>query len=201
MELKKIKLYLLLALIIVVIIGVGILYNKEPISEPTSELFSLGGQAGHFVDVVGTRIGTSTTAVAFTNNDATSTYPILIGREYDSVSFNIQAKTFGAGGGNNAYFSIFASNDYDCATASTTTTMANTVVTGDINWFDAKVYLRNLAGSSTLNSGDAMITWIPVEALEGIIIPLEGLNTNCLALEINASGTEMWVQAEKKKFK
>jgi len=156
----------------------------------------IGGQAGNIVDVVGSRIGTTTTAVNFATNVASTTYPILIGREYDSVDFNIFVKE--ASTTPNMFFSVLASNDFDCNTSTTTTSMANTVVKGDINWFDIGSHILNLAGSKTLNSGTSTISWIPLSAGTGTILSLTDLNVNCLALEVNASGTSAWIQAQKK---
>jgi len=192
--LKRLLTVSIITLIIVAFIGVVISVKREK----TEEEISFGGQAGNIVDVVGTRIGTTTTAVSFSNNSATTTYPILLGREYDTAIFNIKAKTFETGGGNNAHFSILASNDFNCDTASTTTTMDNVVVKSDINWFDAGRHLMNLAGSKTLDSGTSTIVWIPLAAGDGTVLGLENLNYNCLALQTTASGTAMWIQLERK---
>lgn len=194
---KMIALYSLLTLIMVVAIGV-IVYQGD-VKQSVKEV--LGGQAGTIIELVGSRVGTTTTAVAFTDNSATSTYPLEIGREYDTVDFSIKTTAYGAGGDNNAKFSVLGSNDFDCDTASTSTSFISTVLTSDINWFDISSHIANLAGSKTLNAGTSTIAWYPTAIEQGTVLTLENLNTRCLALQVSASGTSLFIQAQKKKFK
>lgn len=159
----------------------------------------LGGRAGHIVNVVGSRTGSSTTPVYFSTLGATTTYPILFGREYDSAIFTIQATE--ASTTPLVYFSVLASNEYNCDTATTTTTMVNQILASEVQWFDISSHINNLAGSTTLNSGTSTVKWIPALAGQGTILALEDLNYRCLALDVNASGTAMWIQANKKTYR
>lgn len=192
---KKIAWYSLLTLIMVVIIG-GIILFKGNTQNP----ISLGGQAGATViDVVGTRIGTSTTAVQFVSNSATSTYITKIGNETDSVNYKVYIKTASTTvQGPNVRFSILASNDSSCDTATTSSATLNAVVMSNINWYDAGTHLLNLAGSAAMTAATTTYAWAPQSAGTGRNIVLTELNARCLALQTSASGTAIYIQMQKK---
>ena len=191
--LKRLLLVSIGTLIMVVIIGVFVFLN----SGSQSITSQLGGQSGTVIDLVGSRIGTTTTPVYNNVSTGTTTYPIVIGREYDTVDFNIKV-TDASSTLLRMDLSVLGSNDASCSTASTTTTMADTVVTSDINWFDLGTHNLNLAGSNTISSGTTTIAWTPLGKGDGKQLSLTGLNTTCVALQVHASGTALYIQANKK---
>lgn len=162
----------------------------------------LGGQlsdtSGTFVyyagDLIGTKTGTSTSPVGFygDNTVASSTYTTKIGNRYKDLTFYNQAVN--ASSSAMVYFSVLGSNDMDCDTATTSTSLANTIVTGDINWFDIGQNVKNLAGSQTL-AGTSTIAWDTSGADgTGNTFTLTDVNTECVRLEVSASSTELWTQ-------
>jgi len=199
---RRIALYSFLTLVIVVS-TIGILLFKSDTPQINQ---SMGGQAGvSAFDVVGSRIGTSTTAVDFADNTATSTYISRIDNSIDSVVYSIYNETTSAGGGANAYFSVLGSNDSFCDTIATSTTdvayVATEPLVSDIHWFDLGDNLRNKVHSTSLAVGTSSVAWLTPSTGTGRDIILEGLNTKCISLGVNASGTSLWIQAKTKKFK
>ena len=193
---KKIAWYSLLTLLVVVIICVGVFIK----SDVKQEQQSFGGAAYGSIDVVGTRVGTSTTPVAFTNNSATSTYISYLGNEVDNLTYTIRNTATAAGGGANAYFTLLGSNDAYCNTATTSPDYGNPVLMKDINWFDLGDQLKGKVHSTSLGSGTSTIAWTSPLVGTGREIILEDLNTKCIALQVNASGTSLWIQQTAKTY-
>ena len=197
--LKKLLLTSYGMLIMVVIIGALLLFGKS-----VDVQNSLGGQANPVpTDLVGTKIGTSTTAVGFGiagtgGQSATTTYPYLIGNETDSVSITLQAKN--ASTTSNLQFSILGSNDTSCNTASTTSSL-NAVTTGEINWFDLEDHFNNKVHSTSLEQGTSTLVWSNPIAGTGKELTLNDLNSRCIAFQVSGSSTTLWAQIRYKNFK
>ncbi len=187
---KKISWYSFITMIGIIFIVGFLLFIKVPVSDQTN----FGGIPGAPIDVIGTKSGTSTTAVTFVNNSATSTYITRIGKNADQVTYTFNNKTYVAGGGVNAQVQIMGSNDFNCATASTTTGVLNPILVRDINWFDAGQHYRGLTSSLTQSNGTTTFAINPTGVMQGKEITLENLDYECLKMYISASGTSLWVQ-------
>ena len=199
---KKSTTILTAGIVVGIVLLAGILMSQDKNAEPTfgaaNPYVTTRGNMGEVKDVIGTgAIGTatSTTGVAFIDTLAASTtYPVFIGAESSEavITFKATAITAFTPFVN---FSILASNDYDCATASTTynATFDNKLTT-DINWFDASVHIKDLAGAASVTNKPAIIPWSPVAVGDGETIVLTNLNTQCLAVKISATSTSIYSQ-------
>lgn len=169
-------------------------YNKN------EKEISYGASIGNApLDVVGTRTGSSTTAVGFyAANAASTTYPIYIGRDMDSAIYDIYFNA--ASSSSNAYFSILSSPDDFCGTATTSADFGNPYITTDVQWFDAGDSLTNKVHSTSLSTGTSTIGAVNPVAGTSRRLVLENLNSQCLALEVSASSTEIQVQLSTKQY-
>lgn len=165
-----------------------------------SALRNIANTAGEPNDLIGTRVGTTTTGIPFAVYGASSTYPFRIDSEVDEVTVLLNpvlASTTAEGGG--VIFSMFQSNDFDCDTASTTATLAYPIK-NEITWYDAMSHLNRLAGSlSNLSNGTTTLFW-PLAGSNTVRkeVTLTNLNTRCLMLEITASGTVLYAEYKAK---
>lgn len=212
-SLKGVKLYLLLILIMVVIIGIVIFIgNKTPQDiAVVDDTIALKGVANPVpIDIVGTKIGTSTVGVDFsvassTGQSATSTYPYLIGNNEDSLIYSLYIKA--ASSTANLKFSFLGSNDSYCDTTATASSSASYSTYGgvfiqDINWFDLGDHLKNKVHSTSLSGATSTIVWDTSSLLgSGREIILEDLNSRCAALQVSGSSTVLWAQLKTKDFK
>lgn len=169
------------------------------VGDKLGEAVGLGANpviSGEPVDLIGTKVGTTVTPLYFHNNFTSSTtYPVRIGQQAESVIFTLNAT---ASNTPRTYFSILASNDTDCDTA-TTTTIYNVTTTGQINWFDASNFILNAAGARTISSGTSTIAWDHgIYPISNRTIVLDNVNAECLALQVAASSTKLWVQVKTK---
>lgn len=153
----------------------------------------LGGVASGLFDVVGSKIGTSTTAVGFYGSQSangTSTYSTFIGQGVDTATFTIQAKT-ASSSSSSVGWKIWGSNDGTCAT--TLTTASSTQNTGlsitksQINWFD-------LNADNSRSSGWFVPNW--AGNASSTAVTLTNLNWGCLKLDLTGSSTSLWVQLQ-----
>ncbi|MCH7534678.1 MAG: hypothetical protein IH948_02850 [Bacteroidetes bacterium] len=144
-------------------------------------------------DLVGTRTGTTVVPFVWGGNFVASTvFPILLDSRAEVATFTINADTASSAAG--AYFSVFASNDRNCDTATTSSPILNQALASEINWFDASSHILNLAGSSSITNETTTIPWEPLTQGINKQISLWNLNSRCLALEVNASSTALWIQ-------
>ena len=150
--------------------------------------------SGEPFSILGSRTGTTTTGVYFGAPAASSTYPILLDPISREGVFTIGILNASSTPSGLLTMTILSSNDNNCDTATTTTSFANTVLTTDINWFDAGTYIRNSATITSLSSATSTISFAPTAAQQNRQIFLEGLNSRCIALEITGSSTEAWIQ-------
>jgi len=174
------------------------LIDKNPSFTPV-----FGGAVNTSVDVIGTRVGTTTTAVHFTDNVSTSSYISFIGNEIDSAIYTFYP-TAASSSGANVQIQILGSNDTGCDTAATSTTHASYVATDplttDIYWFDLGGHIKDLANSAAITAATTTISWVPTSADTGRQIILEDINNKCLKIEVSASSTDLWTQLTTKAF-
>ncbi len=148
-------------------------------------------------DLIGTKVGTTTTGVGFYGkNTASTTYPFYIGGTVDNVVITLKATAASstAQGGSNVTMEILASNDRECNTATTTTIYSDVITVNQINWFDSALFLENTLGTLALSSATTTLIWTNPLTTAGKIINLTAVNTNCLALRVSASSTVLWAQ-------
>lgn len=143
---------------------------------------ALAGLAPTAIDVLGTRVGTTTTGGGFYGTpsaNGTTTSILRIGGQSDVA--NLTFKITGASSTPNGLltWAIFGSNDASCQTATTTTSLADTVVRKDINWF------------TTGNAGQITAT---AAVATGTVSTISNLTWDCLKVETNGSSSEAWVQ-------
>lgn len=144
-------------------------------------------------DLIGTKVGTTTTGVGFyTKNTATTTYPFFIGGAADNVVITIQPTA--ASSSANIHFEVLASNDTSCNTATTSADYLNPVLMSQINWFDAGPFIENSTAVSGLDNSTTSIYWANPISKVGQTLLLTNVNANCLALRISASSTIIWAQ-------
>jgi len=161
-------------------IDIGLLRAANPVANTSGEP----------VAIVGTRTGTTTTPVNFYTY-ATTTYPVSIGANTDTVSLLFNMATASSSGAN-AIFSLYGSNDWDCNTA-TTTTIYNLPIKSEITWYDIGSHIINATGLTSLPTATttfALASNVPARRQ----ITLTNMNSKCLAVEINASSTTLYVE-------
>lgn len=151
-------------------------------------------------DIVGTKVGTSTTGVGFYEpSAATSSYPIFIGNR-DLAIYTIKILGASTTNGANIRFEIDGSFDDFCNTASSTYGILDPVLIRDINWYSAGDHLKNKVHSTSFgnSSSTASLLWDnPVAGASNEII-LTDLNYRCLRLNVKGSSTITWVQLRTK---
>lgn len=181
---------IIIGLVIIAIAFLGYYFFK---SDTAAENLGAVIPTGMPIDVIGTRVGTTTTGVGFYGLFAATTSVISRIDSYtDTVTFTIDAVSASSSGA--AHFSILGSNDLQCDTASTSAGTMNTVVTTDIRWFDLGTNLLNLAGTATLTTGTSTYAWTGITSGDRKQIVLTDVNTSCLKFEANASSTILQVQ-------
>jgi hypothetical protein len=190
------KIYTGIIIFLALLMGLGFygfyLHNNLPEAN--------AGLADGTRDVIGTKVGTSTTGVFFQNNNASTTYSIWVGGEYDTAVFTfwIKSASTTAQGGANLTFYVLASNDTDCKTSSTTTGTLNPILMKDINWFDAAPFLDGHAAQTLPNSTSTNIFNTSGGSGTGRQLLLTNLNVQCLALWVSGSSTIVWSQVRLK---
>ena len=208
---KKLLSYRLL-LVLIAVFGIGAfvfaqtnigsvgVYNEAPSQEQSPEE-DLGAAilTGEPLNVAGSRTGTSTpVGVLFANSTATTTYPIMLDPLAENGIFTIFPTSASTTPDGTLKFSLLASNDSQCDTATTTTTMNDTVIVSDILWFDAGDLIRGATQDNPFETGTTTISWTGVKRGTNKQFIVEGLNSRCLALQVNGSSTEAWIQFKQK---
>lgn len=204
----------IIALAIIVIPAYAYFYAKQinPNNEPVyqadnGDVFVAGENQNNQLglaflsnasDVIGTKTGTTTAGVLFNSLDnGTTTYVTKIGNNINQATYTFNAKNASSTPSGQVYLSFLGSNDDYCETA-TTTTIYDVVTKSQINWFDIGTHLRELAGSQTLGAGTSTMSWAPTGVGQNRTVSLMDLNYECLALQVNASSTELWAQVKMK---
>jgi hypothetical protein len=141
-------------------------------------------------DVIGTKNGTTTTAEGFYgNHTGSSSYISKIGSANTAVyAFWVKNASSSA----DIRFSILASNDDFCETATTSSGVGYDVVTmSQIKWFDAAPFL-DMHAAQSLTNGTSTFNWNTSDgAGSGRTLLLTKLVAQCLRLDVNASSTEL----------
>ena len=181
-------------MVVAIVGGVWYFSHKEAIK--TGAESSAGAEIDYASDIIGTRVGTSTVGAHFEATSATTTYRIRTGGASTAI-FTLLATNASSTGNAGATFNFLGSNDWDCATASTTTGILNPILTTDINWYDIGYNVVELAGSQALGA-TSTIHWTPTTGL-GKTLTLTSLNYECIRIDVSASSTEMLMQARLKK--
>lgn len=185
---------ILFSVVLVIVLGVAtFFFLRTPQSSGNN---NLGGTLSNTpLNVIGTR-GTSTpVGVVFPSSGpaiATTTYKTFIGTDTDRAIYQIGIIT--ASTSAKIHFSVMGSYDDSCDTATTSSPIMNEPLVGTIRWFDIGNHIRNSSVITSLSSATSTIIYSSPKAGANREIVLEDLNYRCLALGVNASTTEMWVQ-------
>ena len=154
--------------------------------------------ASNAVDLIGTRVGTTTTGVAFAPFSGTTTFRTYIGGETDTVTLTL--RSVGASTTNGVLnMNILASNDASCFATTTTAggTVPNQVVTADINWYDALPYIKGATGATALANATGTIQWL-MSGSQGKQLVFTDLVASCLAVEARGASTSVLAQVRTK---
>ena len=145
-------------------------------------------------DIIGTKVGTSTTGVAFyTDSWASSTKAILIGGNVDSALFSIKTTAASSTPSGRVSWHIYGSNDLGCDTA-TSSTIYNVITTSQINWYDL-AFSSLFNGTSTITN----MSYYPIgNYATGTSVMLVNLNWQCLKFDVSGSSTVVSVQMKTK---
>jgi hypothetical protein len=176
---------------------VGYLINDN--QKPQEQEFGLVFQ-GYAGDVIGTKVGTTTTAVGFGadgsgTQSATSSYITLISGSKDMAIYTLNAKE--ASSTANLDFAVWGSNDYGCDSA-TSTTILDIVESGDVNWFDIGVHALNLAGTQGIQAATSTWHWDITANNTNRVLVLKDLNYECLRLDVSGASTTLWAEIKLK---
>ena len=148
-------------------------------------------------DVVGTKVGTTTTPVGFGNDGttarATSSYISEVGGLASIAVYTLQVQEASSTG--DLHFEFLGSQDDHCnATATYSYLLDDIVLNQEINWFDISDHLTNKVHSTTLPSATTTFVWLDPLERTGKVIAFENLNYECLRLDVSGSSTELWAQ-------
>jgi len=187
-------------LVVIVLMGLSIILSKAADNSLGQVIFHQGAS-----DVVGTKVGTTTTGVGFYGaNTGTSTYVSKIDGTINTAVYTIlfkAASSTPATGASNLHVSLLASNDDYCNTA-TTTTIYDVVTMDQINWFDAAPFITGITDASSqltpLAGTSTLVLNTTAMQGRGKQILLTNLNAQCLALQVNSSSTLLHIQLKTK---
>ncbi len=164
------------------------------------------GLSGNAVDLIGTKVGTTTTGVTWYRwSNGTTTYPFNINSDVDEVSLTFKALV--ATSTPAVSLTFLASNDESCATSSTYTAYGTS--TPDIHWFDIGSHLKGTtftqANPISVTQATTTFSWVPTLSLgtfnsysSGKEFTLTELNYRCIAVQVNATSTTLWAQYKTK---
>ena len=189
---KSMKKVIGIVLGIALLAGIGYYFYQS--NEPSTES-RVGAvlPTGMPIDMVGTRVGTTTTGVYFSDGLATTSAIKRIESYVDTVTFTVDAVSATSTAGV-AFFKVFGSNDLQCDTATTTTTMDNTVITSEVRWFSINTNLMNLAGSLTIPTASSTYTWSGFSTGSRNSFTLTDVNTRCIKLDVSGIKAIMQIQ-------
>ena len=167
----------LLASILIFAMGVGlfVLYNRAEKAD-----------AGFIVRTIDI-LGSSTTSPQNFDASATTTTSIFaINRDIDLIDFDIYPEF--ASSNAHIIVHIQKSSQDNCARS-----------TGVDQWVDALATKSTAANITTLDSGTSTVKWSPPENLGGLgfakVFQLTNVNAFCIQLEVNASSSNVYIQA------
>lgn len=178
----------------ILFILIGVLYLGSAII--TQNAYGLSANtSGEPIDVIGSKSGTTTTGVVFPGKfTATTTAVVGIGQNTDTATFTFKTVNASSTPSGEVSFTILASNDYYCDTATTTTIYSYIPEDNMINWYDVGTYAINGSQTVAIPVATTTFSWFPTGAWQNKSITLTNLNSKCLALQVNASSTELFVQ-------
>ncbi len=177
---------------LILAVGFGV-YTLRPVKETLEK--TLGLATAEFqkytTDVIGTKIGTTTTGVAFSvgatgGQSATTSYVTLIGNR-DEVTYTGQILE--ASSTANMQIDFLGSSDDYCNTTNTDVDVDTPLVV-DINWFDIGGHLLNLDSTGTFDNGTSTLAW-DTSGLKGVgkAMTLTNLDYRCLRIDVSGSST------------
>ncbi len=182
--------------IIIALIAIGLLASAYFYYTIRSEQTLAGGTYKSIaVDLIGTRTGSSTSAVGFyLPTAASSTYPFYVGgKDSGILTFRIEGASTSA----NVAISVWGSNDFGCALA-TSTTIYDFLTTTQVQWFDAIQHFATSTPLSNIGFGSNVATttffWTDPAVGQYREILLDDLSMECLAVQIHGSSTEVFSQ-------
>ena len=151
--------------------------------------------AGEPTALIGSRTGTTTTGVSFYTRTSSTTYPVLLGADKKDVTLYIESLATTSTSGNpsgHATFSILASNDTGCDSATTSPDFGNPILKSDITWFDAASNVKGATGLTALATATTTFGFPTNGSVKGRTLTLEGLTAKCLSLEVAASSSVIY---------
>ena len=170
----------------------GFLVQEQVI--PPEESLGAVVSSGEAFDIAGTKTGTTTVGRYWgTPSVGSTTYPILLNPLADSGVFTI-SPTEASSTQALLTFSLFASNDTGCDTATTSSDVGNPIQKKDINWSDAGDYVLTSTQDNPFAVATTTITFPVTYQRQNRQIYLEKLNSRCLMLEANGSSVAAWIQ-------
>ena len=193
---------LIAGLIILAIVFLGYFIVR---GQPNSKEQILGGQSGPQRDIIGTRVGTSTTPGNYFSaggvQSPTTTARKLLLQNTDSALFTLKfiAASTTAQGGSKFVWHILGSNDNDCDVIATSTTDDNydaaKPLVDDINWFDIGQAVDPTGWDNTMITDSSAI---PTTYATGTSFIIKDVNWNCFRVDSTGSSTRVWMQIKEK---
>ena len=177
-----------LAVIIGILLGANYL-TKVLGANPVANL------SAEYIDIIGTRVGTTTTSVAYGPQSATTTYPVQLQERKTDITLYLESLASSTAAIGNVSLNLVGSNDQECYTASTTSGTMNPIIAGNIHWYDIASNIRGASGLTSIPSATTTISWATNGKLNGRTLILEGVNAKCFAIQVSASSTELHVSA------
>jgi hypothetical protein len=181
-----------LTIVVLIFLGLAILLGR-------GNEVALGGPhattTGQAYNIVGTRIGTTTTGVYKASLGASTTYPVWIGDHVDTVSIFVDIINASTTPNGTLNMALLASNDDNCETDASAELLRTT--RQDVRWFDVGRNLKDLAGSLTQNLATTTLSWTVLQG-QNDVLTLTDLVARCIAVEVDASSTEIQIQATTK---
>jgi hypothetical protein len=142
------------------------------------------------INLIGTRIGSTTVPVAWYGNLAASTtYPLYVGGKTDEAVFSFNAVN--ASSTSRVHLSVLGSFDTGCETATTSTTALNQLLKSEIRWFDASNHIKGSSAVSSFTNGTSTLQWVNPTPGQTKELILTDLDMQCVAIEANASSTTL----------
>lgn len=155
-------------------------------------------------NVIGTRVGTTTTGVWIANFTSTTSAVTKITSMADMAVFTLKITKASTTAGSNpgVRLTFLGSYDSQCDTTATSTTDAAyhraKPLVEDINWFDIGSHAAELAGTQTIYAATSTFSLITPKTGHGQDITLVNLNYECIKTEVAASSTELMIQVKSK---
>lgn len=187
----------------IIVLGIGLVIGLVIFLLNKPKDFGSEANAGPEIDfafdIVGTRIGTTTTPELFHGGHtvASSTYRVGAGGA-DQLILTLLAVEASSTPSGSLSLSFLGSNDFNCMTATTSPDFGNPILTTDINWYDIGDHVAELAGTVTIPVATSTLNWLSIETGTSRDIVLENLDYQCITVELSASSTSLLIQGRLK---